>query len=181
MGAAKTLLTAEEFDNYPFEEDQRYELDEGELIEMTRPAYRHNRVLLRLTARLFTHFESHPNGEVLLSENLYALSDNTRRAPDAAIILGDRAQELADAKVIQLIPDICAEVLSPSETTRAIHRKLQQYFQAGVKEAWLIHPEEKEVEIWTGPSLPTHALSGNQALTSPLLPGFRLPLADLFA
>jgi hypothetical protein len=34
MGAtAKTLLTAEEFDNYPFEEDKRYELDEGELIE----------------------------------------------------------------------------------------------------------------------------------------------------
>jgi Uma2 family endonuclease len=36
MSAAKILLTAEEFDNYPFEEDKRYELDEGELIEMTR-------------------------------------------------------------------------------------------------------------------------------------------------
>ena len=35
MGATKTLLTAEQFDNYPFEEDKRYELDEGELIEMT--------------------------------------------------------------------------------------------------------------------------------------------------
>ena len=35
MSAAKALLTAEEFDNYPFEEDKRYELDEGELIEMT--------------------------------------------------------------------------------------------------------------------------------------------------
>ena len=34
MGATKTLLTAEEFDNYPFEEDKRYELDEGELIEV---------------------------------------------------------------------------------------------------------------------------------------------------
>jgi hypothetical protein len=45
MGTAKTLLSAEEFDNYPFAEDKRYELDEGELIEMTRPAYRHNRIL----------------------------------------------------------------------------------------------------------------------------------------
>ena len=44
MRAAKTLLTAEQFDNYPFEEDKRYELDEGMLIETTRPAYRHNRV-----------------------------------------------------------------------------------------------------------------------------------------
>ena len=36
---ARTLLSAEEFDNYPFEEDQRYELDVGELIEMTRPLH----------------------------------------------------------------------------------------------------------------------------------------------
>ena len=38
MSATKTVLSAEEFDNYPFEEDKRYELDEGELIETTRPA-----------------------------------------------------------------------------------------------------------------------------------------------
>ena len=37
MSATKTVLKAQEFDNYPFEEDKRYELDEGELIEMTRP------------------------------------------------------------------------------------------------------------------------------------------------
>jgi Uma2 family endonuclease len=39
MNAAKVLLTAEEFDNYPFEEDNRYELIDGELIEMSRPAW----------------------------------------------------------------------------------------------------------------------------------------------
>jgi len=74
MGATKVLLTAEQFDNYPFEEDKRYELDEGELIEITRPAYLHNRVLLRLTNKLFNYFEANPHGEVLNSENLYALS-----------------------------------------------------------------------------------------------------------
>ena len=52
MGAARILLSAEEFDNYPFEEDKRYELDEGELIEMTRPAYKHNRVLQKLLVKV---------------------------------------------------------------------------------------------------------------------------------
>ena len=61
MGATKVLLTAEQFDNYPFEEDKRYELDEGEMIEMTRPAYVHNRVLMRLTGELFNYFESNPS------------------------------------------------------------------------------------------------------------------------
>jgi Uma2 family endonuclease len=181
MGVTRILMTAEEFDNYPFEEDKRYELDEGELIEMTRPAYRHNRVLMRLTLALGNYFDQHGGGEALLSENLYALSSSTRRAPDIAVILGDRRKELESAKVIPIVPDIAAEVLSPSETPRMIHRKLKQYFEAGVKEVWLIDPESREVEIWTGPRLPELELTGDAAIGSPLLPGFALPLQELFS
>src|SRR6266436_2360968 len=63
MNAMKTLLTAEEFDNYPFEEDKRYELDEGELIEMTRPAYKHNRAMQNLLVELVLYFRKNPLGE----------------------------------------------------------------------------------------------------------------------
>ncbi len=181
MGATKTLLTAEEFDNYPFEEDKRYELDEGELIEMTRPAYRHNRVLAKLLFELTVYLNKHPIGEALLSENLYALSPNTRRSPDVAVILGDRYEELKNAKVIPIIPEITAEVLSPSETPRMIHRKLKQYFAAGVKEVRLVDPEAREVEIWTGPALPERALKSGENLSTKLLPGFQLALTKLFA
>jgi Uma2 family endonuclease len=179
MGATKLLLTAEQFDNYPFEEDKRYELDEGELIEMTRPAYLHNRILMRLSGELFIYFKSNPIGEVLNSENLYALSSATRRAPDVGIILGDRQKELQGAKVIYVIPDIAVEILSPSETQRKIHRKLKQYFAAGVKEVWLIDPESREAEIWTGSAL-SDVRDVADTLASPLLPGFSLSLSDLF-
>jgi Uma2 family endonuclease len=181
MGSpTKVLLTAEEFDNYPFEEDKRYELDEGELIEMTRPAYNHNRILLNLLFRVEGYFKENRIGESLLSENLYALSLNTRRSPDLAVILGNRKAELIGAKVIPIIPDIAAEVLSPSETPRMIHRKLKQYFDAGVRETWIIDPESHTVEIWTGPNLP-HTREGSDVLTSPLMPGFSLSLDTLFA
>jgi Uma2 family endonuclease len=181
MGAAKTLLTAEQFDNYPFEEDKRYELDEGELIEMTRPAYKHNQVLQTLLVELVLYFRKNPIGQALVSENLYALSPSTRRAPDVAVILGDRREELKDARVIPISPEIAAEVLSPSETPRMIHRKLNQYFAAGVKEVWIIDPETNTAEIWTGPHLPDHELTGADSLSSPLLPGFALRLEELFA
>ncbi len=114
------------------------------------------------------------------SENLYALSPYVRRAPDLAIFLGDRSKELVDAQVIQIVPDIAAEVLSPSETPRVIHRKRKQYFEAGVKEAWLIHPEVGEIEIWTAAGV-SEVLADGDVLTSQLLPGFELPLEDLFA
>lgn len=181
MGAAKILLSAEEFDNYPFEEDKRYELDEGELIEMTRPAYKHNRVVQNLLITLVLYFRQNPIGEALLSENLYALSPSTRRSPDLAVILGDRRAELWDAKVIQIVPDIAVEVLSPSETSTAIHRKMKQYFQAGVKQVWLVDPEDQTAEIWTGPTLPETELKATDSVTSTLLPGFSAPLADLFS
>ncbi|MEP7353526.1 MAG: Uma2 family endonuclease [Acidobacteriota bacterium] len=181
MASTKTLLTAEQFDHYPFEEDKRYELDEGELIEITRPVYRHNQVLQHLLVELVLYFRQTRLGQAFLSENLYALSPTIRRAPDVAVILGDHRAELEGAKVIAEIPDICVEVLSSSETTRMVQRKLKQYFEAGVKEVWLIDPDVNEIEIWRGPSLPDRALGGSEKLTSGLLPGFALSLDDLFA
>jgi len=116
MSATKTVLTAQEFDNYPFEEDKRYELDEGELIEMTRPGYKHNRVMQHLLVELVMYFRKHPPGEALISENLYALSSNTRRSPDVAIILGDRREELKDPNVIPIIPDIARGSAKPGSS-----------------------------------------------------------------
>ncbi|HSR05557.1 MAG TPA: Uma2 family endonuclease [Bryobacteraceae bacterium] len=95
-------------------------------------------------------------------------------------MLGDRHEELKTAKVIPIVPEIAAEVLSTSETPRMIHRKLKQYFAAGVKEVWLIDPDVKEIEIWKGPSLPDPVLAAGDTLASTLLPGFALPLEELF-
>ena len=148
---------------------------------MTRPTYRYNRVLGILFYELTRYFRQSRLGEALLSGNLYTLSPLTRRAPDVAVILGDRYEELKDAKVIPIIPDIAAEVLSPSETPRMIHRKLKQYFDAGVKEVWLIDPDVREIEVWTGATLPGRALAGGDILASSLLPGFILTLDALFA
>jgi Uma2 family endonuclease len=181
MSAAKTLLSAQEFDQYPFEDDKRYELDEGELIEMTRPAYLHNRVLKNLQFALELYLRQNPVGEMLISENLFSMGPLTRLAPDVAVLLGDRRAELLDTKVIHIVPEIVAEVVSPSETTRRIHRKLGQYFQAGVKEVWLVYAEERSVEILTGHTPAGSMIADEGTVTSALLPGFALPLADLFA
>jgi Uma2 family endonuclease len=56
-----------------------------------------------------------------------------------------------------------------------------QYFKAGVKEVWLIQPEDRTVEIWTGTTLPEQALTGTDSITSTLLPGFTLGLPELFS
>ena len=131
MGAAKILLTAEEFDNYPFEEDKRYELDEGELIEMTRPAYKHNRVLANLHVRLRPTSEKIASEDADLREPVCAIS--TRRSPDVAIILGDHKAELEKGEGNPYHPRNCRRGAVTQRNARRIHRKMNQYFKAGVK------------------------------------------------
>ncbi len=174
-------MTAEEFARYPFEEDKRYELDDGELIVTGRPPYNHNRVVKNLLLAVVGFVEESGIGEALISENVYALAPSICRSPDLSIILGDHSDELRGATVIPITPGAVMEVLCEIDTVRTIHRKLRQYFEAGVKEVWLVDPEAREVEIWTGPTIPDHALARDAVLESALLPGFKLPLEDLFA
>jgi Uma2 family endonuclease len=69
---------------------------------------------------LQTYLRKNRLGLALISGNVYAISPNTRRCPDVAVILGDRYEELKNATVIPIIPEIAAEVLSPEETPRTI-------------------------------------------------------------
>jgi Uma2 family endonuclease len=81
----------------------------------------------------------------------------------------------AQSRSIARVPDIAVEI-----TTRVlIHVKMRRHFEAGVKEIWLINPQSHEAEIWNGPAL-DDATEVADTLASPLLPGFSLPLADLF-
>jgi|GEM_PF-2872291 len=58
---------------------------------------------------------------------------------------------------------------------------MKQYFQAGVKQVWLVDPEDQTAEIWTGPTLPETELRSADSITSALLPGFSAPLSELFS
>jgi Uma2 family endonuclease len=156
----------------PVQGPQRYELDEGRLIVTDRPPYRHNRVLANLTFGVGRFLEASLIGELLISENVYALSPWTCRSPDLAIILGDHSQELRDATAIPIVPEVVAEVLCEIDNVTTIHRKLRQYLKAGVKEVWLIDTEDREIEVWTGRSLPDHALAGRRGSRIAVAAGF---------
>ena len=184
MGAAKVLLTADQFDSYDFQPDKRYELDEGELlIEPGRPVYKGglaNRWLSQLDQKLGIYLQESKRGAALPCGSLFALSARTRRAPYLAILLGDNSQKLAGAKVIHKVPDIVVEIMWHTATPQMFARKRQQYFDAGVKEVWMIDHSEDEFEIWQGPLKPDRTLSHKDLIESKLLPGFSLAVVELY-
>jgi Uma2 family endonuclease len=173
--SAKTLISVEEFDRLE-EEEFRYELDEGELITMTRPRVRHTRIEGNLYFALRSYLEAHPIGEVLGADILYVLGPATKRAPDVSVVFRavDPDQEIQGA------PEIAAEILSPSNTRRAMQRKLGQFFTNGCQLAWIIDPKTRTVEVWESATGPIRTLLESDSLETPLLPGFTCPIAKLF-
>lgn len=173
--SAKTLISVEDFDRLE-EEEFRYELDEGELITMTRPRARHVLIEGNLYFALRTYLERNPIGKVLGADILFVLGPATKRAPDAAVIM----RSIDPDQEIQGAPDIAAEILSPSNTKREMKRKLGQFFAAGCKLAWIIDPKTRSVEVWESAAGPSRTLRDSDSLETPLLPGFSLQIARLF-
>ena len=72
-------------------------------------------------------------------------------------------------------------MLSPKNTKKEIARKLQEYFQAGVRLVWIVDPKTQTAQAYTAPTK-FRKIGKDQALTGgAVLPGFTLPLKDLFA
>jgi len=178
----KTLLTVEEFDRLQEPEELRYELDEGELIEMTKPRYNpHNRIVMVFTRALLKYLELHPIGEVLSSDNLFVLGPAIKRIPDLAYMSTARMHQILPDQDIQGAPDLAIEVLSPSDTAAAMRRKVKQYFAAGAKVVWLVYPDSREVQVWESAAGPARVLGERDKLEARhLLPGFTLPVKSIF-
>lgn len=179
--STKTLISVAEFDRLIEPDDLRYELDEGELIEMTRPRVGHNRVVMKMTQVFVQYLLTNPVGELFTSDNLFVLGPTTKRAPDLSFILADRASKIDPSKDIDGAPDLAIEVLSPSDRAAAMRRKMKQYFAAGASAVWLVYPATREVEVWESASGPVRVVGKVDTLESRnLLPGFSCRVNDLF-
>jgi Uma2 family endonuclease len=143
MGA-RTLLSAADFLRLPPQEGKKFELDEGELVEMTLPTYQHNRVVRRVLQFLDRYLESHPAGEVFAPDAGYILSQDpaTLRGPDVSFLRAERARLIdPKASAFQGAPDLAIEVVSPSDSARDLQRKVTQYMAAGAHAVWIVYPD----------------------------------------
>lgn len=107
----------------------------------------------------------------------------TRRIPDLAFVshkTWPRTKRIPAAAAWAIAPDLAVEVISPFDVAHEVLVKVQEYFLAGVRQVWLIFPHIEQVYCYTSPTA-VRILTRSDDLTADLLiPGFRLPLAELF-
>ena len=80
-----------------------------------------------------------------------------------------------------LVPDLAVEVLSAGNTPGEMARKRQDYFAAGVQVVWEVNPSTRTVEVFTTPDHSTVLHEAQTLDGGMVLPGFTLPLQELFS
>jgi Uma2 family endonuclease len=171
-------MSGVQFDALPYEEGRRWELVEGELVEVGSPTPTHQLVVQRLLVSLVLYFRQHGGGCVL-SDVEFALSDANRVRPDVLVLLGERAARLDRSRVpVPGSPDIAVEVISPSERTSESMRKVETYSRHGVREVWQVFPSLRQVVVYA--TRESRRLGASETLSTALLPEFVIPVSSLF-
>jgi Uma2 family endonuclease len=186
--AAEGYLTIDDLDamNLPQDNWLRYELVDGELFVSSAPHWRHQHVG-RLIVRTFDAWDPTEQHGLLLLAPGVIFTDADAVAPDLVWIGRDRlAEVLADDGRLRAAPDLIVEILSrgTENTRRDREIKLGQYSRYGVREYWIVDWRASLVDVFRhdGERLRLiGTLTGDDSLTSSLLPGFSARVGDLCA
>lgn len=91
------------------------------------------------------------------------------------------AQEPDDTTIVDGVPVLAVEILSPKNTVEEIDEKIYQYLEAGVPLVWIVDTRDRTVTIYR-PGQEPELVNARQELSGdPELPSFRVRVADLFA
>jgi Uma2 family endonuclease len=177
-----TPTSIEDFERLSPPEHCRYELVEGEVVELTFPTPLHNVTVFRVSRMLAQFVEENGLGIVFPSDTGFVLSRDpgTLRGPDVAFVCAERAAGLDLRANIPGAPDLAVEVISPTDTIRAMRRKVDQYLAAGCRTVWVLDPDKREVEIFECGTRPRVLLAEDSLECPELLPGFGVQVCDFF-
>lgn len=131
-------------------------------------------------------FAEQNNRGLSMTETLFVLGpDRLSRRPNLAFVSFQRwpynQPFEEDPPAFEVVPELTVEVISPSNTALEVLDKIREYFTAGVERVWVVYPNHRQVYVYTSP-VDVRILDEQGELDGErILPGFRLPLSQLFA
>lgn len=189
IAIATSKLTFQDYQRFCETAEGRYELDRGELIEMTPPTWLHlaiskflERVFDREIERLGHPWEA-------FREPGQQTNASSSRVPDVAVVQREAiANNLGEVAILTVAAILLVEVVSESTAVRDYREKVAEYQAKGIQEYWIVDPDPFGAAKYVGtPKLPTvsvYALEGdqyqvqrfqgNQRISSPTFPELNL-------
>jgi Uma2 family endonuclease len=154
------------------------ELVDGVLVEKPM-GYDESRFAIELGYTLIEFLRKHDLGIAAGADGMLRLMPGIVRIPDVSFVSWERLPANY-GQIPPIAPDLAVEVLSPTNTPREMERKLHEYFAAGTRLVWYFDLKLRTVTVYTAPDRFT-VLDESQTLDGgDVLPGFSLPLRELF-
>jgi Uma2 family endonuclease len=182
--SSTTKLTYEDLLLFP-DDGRRHEIIDGEHFVSPSPKTRHQAIARTLITRFATFLQESSLGRVYPAPLDVVLSETDVVEPDLVYVSEQRRAIITEDN-IRGAPDLLVEIVSDSSrrTDEIVKRKLYERF--GIGEYWIIDPLLEAVKVYRrveGSFVRVAELSAEagDALTTPLLPGLRIDLPDLFA
>jgi Uma2 family endonuclease len=183
--ATQTRMTAEEFFDWahrPENRDRHFELERGEVVEVSRPGERHGFVCLNVGGILRNYTYQRRQGYACGNDTGLILrrDPDTVRGPDVVLYNQVRRYEDLQVRYSDQPPTLAVEVLSPTDRWGTMTRRVTQFQERGVAMVWLIDPEGRTVTVYRMGQLPQVLEGDDELVCEDLLPGFRCRVAEFF-
>ncbi|ABU56269.1 Uma2 family endonuclease [Roseiflexus castenholzii] len=170
------------------DDGNRYEVIEGVLYMTTAPSYFHQWIVRRLDKYIGMPLEEQGLAYAATAPIGVLMPGCDPVQPDFVLVGCDHADIISERR-IRGVPDLIAEVLSPSnpeQDTVVTVVKRRAYARAGVPEYWIIRPETRDVLVCRAPdaTLEDYAFTRLIGLDATLQPDrfpVAVPVAALFA
>lgn len=179
MVLAMKLVTAEELLAMPAE-DAVIELIDGEIKRMSPAGFQHGRIAMLIGASLSAYVRQRGLGEVAAAETGFILRRNpdTVRAPDVAFVSKERVVETTG--YFAGAPDLAVEVISPNDTYTEVNAKVLDWLRSGVRLLIVIDPSKKSAMVHRSMTEMLRIGVDESLSGGDVVPGWELPLRDLF-
>ncbi len=174
-------LTPEEFEWLP--DHKGFELIDGYLREKAMGA-ESSEIQSEFHYLIRAWLRSNPIGKVYDSECMYRCfprNPDRIRKPDVSFLRRERVPGgRSPVGVFTVRPDFVVEVLSPGDTVFDVEDKLADYHSAGIPLIWVVSPNTRTVRVRRPGEREVEFTEADELTGDPVLPGFRVKIADLF-
>lgn len=181
---ARVFSDAEFLDFCRRNPDARIERNSDGEIEIMAPAHTETGEMnSSLTALVWFWAKKDATGHAFESSTGFTLPNKALRSPDASWISNRRWDALSDEDKVgfaRICPDFVVELRSQSDAVRKLKAKMNEYIENGSFLGWLIDPIERKVHIYTADGRVEILEDPTEISGDPILPGFRLNLAEVW-
>jgi Uma2 family endonuclease len=179
---AQQLITTDELWEMPEVPGKRFELVDGALVEMPGASLLHN-LIAALVYRLLAAFVRDQDLGLVFTDGagFVLRPPYLMRIPDVSVVSWAQVPEEGLAEGYgQFAPELAVEVVSPTDRAGEVREKVHNYLEAGTKTVWVLWPDLRAVSVHAAGGITRELGPDDELDGGDVLPGFRVPVRDLF-